>query len=92
MEEERWVTSAHFNRVLALYQVLPGAEAHEMCVYFGMLARGRIGGVLARAFGFMLPGFVLMFALSWAYVSLGLDVRGESCDAVRGHSGRCHLR
>jgi chromate transporter len=75
VEEERWVTSEHFNRALALYQVLPGPEAHELCVYFGMLARGRIGGVLA-GLGFMLPGFILMFLLSWAYVSLGLDVRG----------------
>jgi chromate transporter len=76
VEEERWVTSEHFNRALALYQVLPGPEAHELCVYFGMLARGRIGGVLA-GLGFMLPGFALMFLLSWAYVSLGLDVHGE---------------
>jgi chromate transporter len=76
VEEERWVTSEHFNRVLALYQVLPGPEAHEMCVYFGMLARGRVGGLLA-GLGFMLPGFLLMFLLSWAYVSLGLDVHGK---------------
>lgn len=76
VEEERWVSSEHFNRALALYQVLPGPEAHELCVYFGMLARGRIGGVLA-GLGFMLPGFLLMFALSWAYVSLGLDVHGK---------------
>src|SRR5687767_15799711 len=66
VEEEKWVTPAHFKRVLAIYQILPGPEAHEMCVYFGYLARGRIGGILA-GLGFMLPGFFLMFALSWAY-------------------------
>ena len=76
VEEERWVSNEHFNRVLALYQVLPGPEAHELCVYFGMLARGRLGGILA-GLGFMLPGFLLMFALSWAYVSLGLDMHGS---------------
>ena len=75
VDEERWVTSEQFNRALALYQVLPGPEAHELCVYFGMLARGRLGGLLA-GLGFMLPGFLLMFALSWAYVRLGLDVHG----------------
>ena len=75
VDEERWVTSEHFNRVLALYQVLPGPEAHELCVYFGMLARGRIGGMLA-GLGFMLPGFVLMFLLSWLYVRFGLDTGG----------------
>ena len=72
VEEERWVSSEHFNRVLAMYQILPGPEAHEMCVYFGMLSRGRIGAILA-GLGYMLPGFELMFALSWLYVRYGLD-------------------
>lgn len=76
VEEERWVGSEHFNRVLALYQVLPGPEAHELCVHFGTLARGHIGGVLAGV-GFMLPGFLLMFLLSWCYFNLGLDMRGD---------------
>lgn len=69
--EEKWVSPAHFKRLLAIYQVLPGPEAHELCVHFGMLSRGRIGGVLA-GLGFMLPGFVLMFLLSWLYLSVGL--------------------
>ena len=75
VEQERWISSAQFNRVLAVYQILPGPEAHELCVYFGMLSRGRWGGVLA-GLGFMLPGFVLMFALSWAYVRFGLKADG----------------
>ncbi len=72
VEEENWISRERFNRVLAVYQVLPGPEAHELCVYFGMLARGRIGGLLA-GLGFMLPGFVLMFALSWVYVTFGIN-------------------
>lgn len=76
VDEERWVTSSHFNRILALYQVLPGPEAHEMCVHFGVLARGRVGGILAGV-GFMLPGFVLMFLLSWVYFHIGLDMHGS---------------
>ncbi|HZI13803.1 MAG TPA: chromate efflux transporter [Myxococcus sp.] len=71
VERERWVSPARFNRALAVYQVLPGPEAHELCVYFGTLARGRLGGVLA-GLGFMLPGFLLMLALSWAYLRFGL--------------------
>ncbi len=72
VEEERWISKDRFNRTLAVYQVLPGPEAHELCVYFGMVARGRIGGLLA-GLGFMLPGFVLMFALSWFYVAFGIN-------------------
>lgn len=67
VDEERWITKERFRRALAVYQVLPGPEAHELCVYFGMLARGRLGGFLA-GLGFMLPGFLLMFTLSWLYV------------------------
>jgi len=73
--EERWVSPRHFNRVLAMYQVLPGPEATELCVYFGYLARGRIGGLLA-GLGFVLPGFILMFILSWLYVRYGLQTTG----------------
>jgi chromate transporter len=72
VDEEKWVTPARFNRVLAVYQALPGPEAHELCVYFGMIARGRIGAFLG-GLGFMLPGFTLMFALSWFYVSYGIS-------------------
>ena len=71
VDEERWISSRRFNRVLAVYQALPGPEASELCVYFGMLARGRVGAVLA-GLGFMLPGFLLMLALSWAYVRFGI--------------------
>jgi chromate transporter len=72
VDEEKWISSERFNRVLAVYQVLPGPEAHELCVYFGMIARGRIGAFLA-GLGFMTPGFLLMFALSWFYVTYGIN-------------------
>jgi chromate transporter len=73
VEEEKWITRERFNRVLAVYQALPGPEAHELCVYFGMIARGRVGAFLA-GLGFMAPGFVLMFALSWFYVTHGINL------------------
>jgi chromate transporter len=71
VERERWISRERFNRLLSIYQVLPGPEATELCVYFGHLAGGRIGGLLA-GLGFMLPGFLLMLGLSWAYVEFGL--------------------
>jgi len=66
VEEERWISPARFNRLLAVMQILPGPEAHELCVHLGMVARGRIGGLLA-GLGFMLPGFVLMLGGAWLY-------------------------
>ena len=72
VDREAWISSERFNRTLAVYQALPGPEAHELCVYFGYLARGRIGGLVA-GLGFMLPGFLLMLALAWVYVNVGTD-------------------
>lgn len=68
VEEERWIEPARFNRLLAILQVLPGPEAHELCVHFGIIARGRIGGLLA-GLGFMLPGLALMLLAGWIYVT-----------------------
>ncbi|MDQ2692530.1 MAG: chromate efflux transporter [Chloroflexota bacterium] len=72
VEEEKWISRERFNRVLSVYQVLPGPEAHELCVYFGMIAGGRPGALLA-GLGFMLPGFILMLLLSWFYAAYGIS-------------------
>lgn len=66
VDDERWIDQARFNRLIAVLQVLPGPEAHELCVHLGMVARGRWGGLLA-GLGFMLPGLILMLAAAWAY-------------------------
>lgn len=71
VEREGWLTGARFNRLLAVMQILPGPEAHELCVHLGVGARGRIGGLLA-GLGFMLPGTLLMLALAWLYVRFGV--------------------
>ena len=71
VEEEKWLTPERFNRLLAVYQVLPGPEAHELCVHLGMMKRGRLGGLLA-GFGFMLPGLLLILMLAWFYQRLDL--------------------
>jgi chromate transporter len=76
VDEERWVNEETFKKTLAVYQVLPGPEAHELCVYFGRLRGGRMGGFVA-GLGFMLPGFLLMLGLSILYVEAGLNERFE---------------
>lgn len=72
IEREAWIEPSQFARVLALFQVLPGPEAHELCVYLGAQRAGRWGGVLA-GLGFMLPGTALMLVLAWAYQTRLLD-------------------
>jgi chromate transporter len=71
VDQERWVSEETFKKTLAVYQVLPGPEAHELCVYFGRVRGGKLGAFLA-GLGFMLPGFLLMLGLSALYVEANL--------------------
>lgn len=82
VERRGWISAARFNRLLAVMQALPGPEAHELCVHLGMVARGRIGGLLA-GLGFMLPGFILMMALAAAYTAF-IAGSGDVASALLG--------
>jgi hypothetical protein len=70
--KEKWITLARFQRVFAVYQILPGPEAAELCMFFGCLSAGRLGGIVA-GLAFMLPGFVLMLVASYLYTLAGLE-------------------
>lgn len=72
VDERRWMDRDQFHRTLAVYQALPGPEAHELCVHVGMVRRGRPGAIVA-GLGFMTPGLVLMLLLSWLYVTYGIQ-------------------
>lgn len=69
--KEKWITLARFQRVFAVYQILPGPEAAELCMFFGCLSAGRVGGIVA-GLAFILPGFILMLAASYLYTLAGL--------------------
>lgn len=71
VEDLGWVTPESFRKTLAVYQLLPGPEAHELCVYLGRTRGGKLGGFMA-GLGFMLPGFLLMLGLSVLYVQTDL--------------------
>ncbi|PVI08324.1 chromate transporter [Periconia macrospinosa] len=70
--KEKWITIARFQRVFAVYQILPGPEAAELCMFFGCLSAGRLGGIVA-GLGFILPGFILMLVASYLYTLAGLE-------------------
>jgi chromate transporter len=73
VDKKQWVSADKFRRSLAVFQALPGPEAHELCVYFGMIRAGRWGAILA-GLGFMLPGFSLMLLISYAYLYFGAKI------------------
>ena len=49
VDEEGWVSEETFKKTLAVYQVLPGPEAHELCVYFGRHPRRQARRLPRRA-------------------------------------------
>lgn len=69
--EDQWISLRRFQKVFSVYQILPGPEAAELCMFFGCLSAGRAGGIVA-GLAFMLPGFGLMLLASYIYVLVGL--------------------
>jgi len=70
--QDKWITLPRFQRVFSVYQILPGPEAAELCMFFGCLSAGRIGGIIA-GIAFILPGFVLMLLASYLYSLAGFE-------------------
>jgi hypothetical protein len=70
--KEKWITLSRFQRVFAVYQILPGPEAAELCMFFGCLSAGRLGGIVA-GLAFILPGFLFMLLASYLYSLAGLE-------------------
>jgi chromate transporter len=69
--EGKWISEKRFNKVYAVYQLLPGPEATELACYFGRLAGGRVGGLMG-GLGFITPGLLLMLLFSWFYAEYGI--------------------
>ena len=65
-----WLDEATFLRALSFTMLLPGPEAMQLATYAGWRLRGVPGGLLAGLL-FVVPGAAVIFALAYAYVSLG---------------------
>jgi chromate transporter len=70
VEEKRWIDEARFLHALNYCMLLPGPEATQLAAYVGWLMHGVRGGLVAGLL-FVLPGFLVLLALSIAYVTLG---------------------
>jgi chromate transporter len=69
-ETRGWFTVAEFKEAIALAQLAPGPLAAQVAIYLGWLRAGFIGATLVGA-AFIAPSFVMVLALSAAYVKFG---------------------
>lgn len=70
VEEKRWIGENRFLHALNYCMLLPGPEAQQLAVYIGWLLHKTRGGLVAGTL-FILPGFLAILALSYAYVLFG---------------------
>ncbi|KAK0737914.1 hypothetical protein B0T18DRAFT_450023 [Schizothecium vesticola] len=65
--QDKWITLARFQRVFYVYQILPGPEAAELCMFFGACVRPPLEGVpppVSLALGIAkTPSFINLFVL-----------------------------
>ena len=70
VEARAWLGEAAFLRALNFCMLLPGPEAQQLATWCGWQRRGVLGGVIAGGL-FVLPGAVVMAALTGVYLSYG---------------------
>ncbi len=70
VDGRRWVSDARFLHALNFCTLLPGPEAQQLATYLGWLLHGVPGG-LAAGLLFVLPGALVMLALSALFVAFG---------------------
>ncbi len=70
VDEKKWIAPQQFSNGLNFCMLLPGPEAQQLATYCGWLLHGFRGACLAGAL-FIIPGALVMLALSFLYVTLG---------------------
>jgi chromate transporter len=70
VERRRWIDEADYREGLALAQLAPGPLAAQLAIYLGYVHFGVLGATLV-GLAFVLPSFLMVLALSAAYVAYG---------------------
>ena len=70
VERSHWLSKDRFVRIMGFAHMLPGPEALQLAIYVGYLKKGILGGILA-GLTFIIPGALVMVALSYLYVTYG---------------------
>jgi chromate transporter len=70
VEERRWISRQDYLDGLALAQLTPGPLAAQLAIYLGYVRAGIVGATVV-SLAFILPSFLMVWAISVAYVRFG---------------------
>lgn len=70
VEDRHWIGEADYKEGLALAQLAPGPLAAQLGIYMGYVHYRILGATLA-GLAFVMPSFLMVVALGWAYVRFG---------------------
>lgn len=70
VERRGWISESDYKEGLALAQLAPGPLAAQLAIYMGYV-HYRIVGATLVGIAFVLPSFVMVVGLGWAYVLYG---------------------
>ena len=70
VEERKWISQKDYKEGLALAQMAPGPLAAQLGIYMGYVHYRVLGATLA-GLAFVIPSFLMVVALGWAYVRFG---------------------
>jgi len=70
VEQRRWMTEDTYKLALALAQIMPGPLAAQTAIAIGYFEGGILGATLV-GLAFVLPSFLMVVAISLAYVTYG---------------------
>ena len=70
VETRRWITEADYKEGLALAQLMPGPLAAQLAMYLGYV-HYRVPGATLVGIAFVIPSFIMVVILGWAYQRFG---------------------
>ena len=70
VEQRRWITEDTYKLSLALAQIMPGPLAAQVAIAIGYFEGGVLGATLV-GLAFVLPSFLMVVAISLAYIAYG---------------------
>lgn len=70
VEKRRWLTEDTYKLSLALAQIMPGPLAAQVAIAIGYFEGGVLGATLV-GLAFIIPSFLMVVAISFAYVAYG---------------------